>query len=194
MRSSLATSRSHGHGRRRAPSRPTSSGRPSRAGGQAGAGSEGADKGEQAPTRPAAKVPELLAALEETYKQLDIRLTYEAIGGELGSGGLCKVKGQWRAIFDKRTTPSERVGLLAPILLRFPLEGVTLAEPVRELLERMRPPSASAEPEKAETSAELGTESNEKSDEGAAAAELEVVDKAESADAEFADADAAVPE
>ena len=31
-----------------------------------------------------------------------IRISYEAIGGELGAGGLCKVKGVHRVIVDKR--------------------------------------------------------------------------------------------
>jgi hypothetical protein len=90
--------------------------------------------------RPALKVPQMLAELEEFCKQVGIRLTYEAIGGELGSGGLCKVKGKWRAIFDKRTTPAERVNLLAPLLARFFRVDMQLSEPVRELLSRMQKP------------------------------------------------------
>lgn len=145
MRSALSMSRSHGR-RRPAPGKP---GRPAKGkpGGNQARGADAADKDEPAaPQRPTVKVPELLAELEEAYKQLDIRLTYEAIGGELGSGGLCKVKGRWRAIFDKRTTPSERVGLLAPILLRFPWESATLGENVRDLLTRMRPQPPESEP------------------------------------------------
>jgi hypothetical protein len=90
--------------------------------------------------RPAVKLPQILGELEEACKHIGVRLSYEAIGGELGSGGLCKVKGKWRAIFDKRTTPSERVALLLPILCRFPLDDVPLSEMARELLSRMRPP------------------------------------------------------
>lgn len=150
-----------------------------------------ADTGEpSAAPRHTLKLPEVLAELEAAAKALEVRLTYEAIGGELGAGGLCKVKGQWRAIFDKRTTPSERVGLLAPILLRFPLEGVPLAEPVRELLARMRPSPPSAGPEgeaAAATAPDLGTESNIE-----ASAEAEADAEAEG-DAE-ADADASATE
>lgn len=90
------------------------------------------------PSRPAIKIPQILAELEEACKHIGIRLTYEAIGGELGSGGLCKVKGKWRAIFDKRTTPAERVTLLVPLLSRFPVDEMPLSEPVRELVLRMR--------------------------------------------------------
>lgn len=88
------------------------------------------------------KLPEILAELEEACKTLGIRVTYEAIGGELGAGGLCKVKGQWRAIIDKRATPSERVQVLGPVVARFfaPEESpVAVSPPVRELLLRLRP-------------------------------------------------------
>lgn len=91
-----------------------------------------------APSRPTIKIPQILAELEEACKHIGIRLTYEAIGGELGSGGLCKVKGKWRAIFDKRTTPAERVTLLVPLLARFPVDEMPLSEPVRELVLRMQ--------------------------------------------------------
>lgn len=92
--------------------------------------------------RPAMKVPQILAELEEACKFIGIRLTYEALGGELGSGGLCKVKGKWRAIYDKRTTPAERVTLLVPLLARFNLDGAPLSEAVRELILRMQRPAA----------------------------------------------------
>jgi hypothetical protein len=98
-----------------------------------------------APARPQIKIPQILAELEEACKHVGIRLTYEAIGGELGSGGLCKVKGKWRAIFDKRTTPAERVTLLVPLLSRFPVEEMPLSEAVRELVLRMQPPTSGAD-------------------------------------------------
>ena len=98
---------------------------------------------EAAPSRPQIKVPQILAELEEACKYIGIRLTYEALGGELGSGGLCKVKGKWRAIFDKRTTPAERVTLLLPLISRFNLDGAPLSEPVRELVLRMHRPAPS---------------------------------------------------
>ena len=91
-------------------------------------------------------IPQILVELEEAYKRVGVRLTYEAIGGELGAGGLCKVKGQWRAIIDKRTTPSERVVLLLPLLLRFPIDDVPLSEPLRELLSRLRQSATEAAP------------------------------------------------
>ena len=49
-------------------------------------------------------------------------MTYENIGGELGAGGLCKVKGEHRVIVDKRATDGEKVTVLAQALAKFPLE------------------------------------------------------------------------
>ncbi|MFO0579431.1 MAG: hypothetical protein U1A78_35985 [Polyangia bacterium] len=87
---------------------------------------------------PRLKMPELLAELEEAAKQLGIRVSYDNLAGELGSGGLCKVRGEWRAILDKRCTPSERVSMLAMVLIRFPLETLTLTRQVQELIEQAR--------------------------------------------------------
>lgn len=87
---------------------------------------------------PRLKMPELLAELEEAAKQLGIRVSYDNLAGELGSGGLCKVRGEWRAILDKRCTPSERVSMLAMVLIRFPLETLTLSKQVQELIEQAR--------------------------------------------------------
>lgn len=89
------------------------------------------------------KVPEVLLELENAAKALNVRLTYEAIGGELGAGGLCKVKGLWRVIIDKRTTPSERVSVLAPALARFDFPSLGLSAQVHELLCRVAPTAES---------------------------------------------------
>jgi hypothetical protein len=87
---------------------------------------------------PRLKMPELLAELEDAAKQLGIRVSYENLAGELGSGGLCKVRGEWRAIVDKRCTPGERVSILAMALTRFPLEGLSISAQLRELVEQAR--------------------------------------------------------
>jgi len=85
------------------------------------------------------KIPELLAELEEAAKQLDVRVTYEAMTGELGGGGLCKVKGQWRVIIDKRATPGDRLSILALALSRIPRDGLTLSPAADKLLSDVRP-------------------------------------------------------
>ena len=70
----------------------------------------------------ARKVADTLKELEEIAEKKAIKISYEAIGGELGAGGLCKVKGQHRVIVDKRATDGEKVTVLATALARFPLD------------------------------------------------------------------------
>lgn len=110
--------------------------------------------GEPASPRQHLKLPEVLAELEAAAKALEVRLTYEAIGGELGAGGLCKVKGHWRVIIDKRTTPSERVSVLAQALSRFDFPRLRLSAQVHELLVRVAPAPETADAAAAPITAE----------------------------------------
>lgn len=84
----------------------------------------------------------MLQALEAAAQKKDIRITYEAIvgigAGELSGGGLCKVKGEWRLIIDRRATPSERVAMVAGALAGFPLDDLFLPPEARELIDRIR--------------------------------------------------------
>lgn len=105
---------------------------------------EGDKPSESGKAAPPLKIPELLAELEEHFKQLAVRVTYEALGGELGSGGLCKVRGQYRVIIDKRTTPSERVAMLLPLLPRFAGDNLSVSPTLRDLLARLRPAGQTA--------------------------------------------------
>lgn len=100
------------------------------------------------------RIPELLTELEEAAKQLDVKVSYDAMSGELGSGGLCKVKGQWRVIIDKRATPSDRVSILALALSRVPREGITLHPSVERLLLEVKPRVVSMEEALDEAAAE----------------------------------------
>jgi len=84
----------------------------------------------------------LIGALEEletVCEKLGIQVVHAELGGEgMSSGGLCKVRGQWRAIVDKRAAPGERVSVLARALSGFDLEGVYLSPKLRELIARTR--------------------------------------------------------
>lgn len=86
------------------------------------------------------KLDETLRLLEEVAQKKSIKVSYEALGGELGAGGLCKVKGEYRLIVDKRATPSERVAMLAEALSRFPLEDIFMAPELRALIDKVRRP------------------------------------------------------
>ena len=82
------------------------------------------------------KLDETLRLLEETAERKSIKVSYEPLGGELGAGGLCKVKGEYRVIIDKRSSPGERVTLLAQALGAFSLDDVFLAPEVRDVIEK----------------------------------------------------------
>ena len=85
----------------------------------------------------------LLEMLENAADQLGVRVSYEQLQSAVVTGGLCKVKGVYRIIIDKRATPEERVSTLAGALASFPadrLEEIALPAKVRELL-RLHVPS-----------------------------------------------------
>jgi hypothetical protein len=82
------------------------------------------------------KIQDTLKELENVAEQKKIKVTYENIGGELGAGGLCKVKGEHRVIVDKRATDGEKVTVLAQALSRFPLDDVKISAATRELIEK----------------------------------------------------------
>ncbi len=88
------------------------------------------------------KIADQLKELEEVAEKKAIRISYEMIGGELGAGGLCKVKGQHRVIVDKRATDGEKVTVIATALARFPLEDVYMSEDTRALIARHAPREA----------------------------------------------------
>jgi hypothetical protein len=79
-----------------------------------------------------------LKELETVAEKKQIRVTYEAIGGELGAGGLCKVKGQYRVIIDRRATDGDKINVLAAALAQFSLEDVFMSEEIRNLITRSK--------------------------------------------------------
>ena len=82
------------------------------------------------------KIQDTLKELEAVASKKSIRVSYEAIGGELGAGGLCKVKGEHRVIVDKRATDGEKVTVLSQALSTFALEDVEMSEETRALIAR----------------------------------------------------------
>jgi len=80
------------------------------------------------------KIEDTLQELEQVAEKKSIRVCYEAIGGEVGAGGLCKVKGQHRIIVDKRATTRDRATVLAQSLCRFNLEDVFISEETRAFI------------------------------------------------------------
>ncbi|MCY1006691.1 hypothetical protein OV079_14250 [Nannocystis pusilla] len=84
----------------------------------------------------AGDVQKQLGELEQLASNLGVRVCYEAMTGlSQGSGGLCKVRGEWRVIMDKRLKPAERLEVLANSLKGFDTEAHFVSPQVRALLE-----------------------------------------------------------
>lgn len=59
----------------------------------------------------------LLEHLETTAETLSVKVSYENLASSFEfRGGLCRVKGAYRVIIDKRATAQERVATLASAL------------------------------------------------------------------------------
>jgi hypothetical protein len=80
----------------------------------------------------------MLELLESTADQLGIKVSYEPLqlaGLSSGMrGGLCKVKGAFRVIIDKRATDEERMMTLATALSGFDTSELVVPQKVRDLL------------------------------------------------------------
>ncbi|HWM84600.1 MAG TPA: hypothetical protein VNO33_02155 [Kofleriaceae bacterium] len=86
----------------------------------------------------------MLEELEAVASKLAVKVSYEALASSVGSGGLCRVHGQYRVIIDKRAQVGERLAALAQALGQLPMlttslqanqtGEVELSGPVRDLL------------------------------------------------------------
>lgn len=80
------------------------------------------------------KPQDMLAELEGVAQALDIKVSYEALASSVGGGGLCRVKGVYRVIIDKRCATGERVSTLAEALSRFDTSALELSADARSLI------------------------------------------------------------
>jgi hypothetical protein len=93
------------------------------------------------------EIESALGELEALAAKLGVQIVYDHLTGDgMGQGGLCKVKGQWRVIVERRSPPSEKLSIIAQALARFDLEAHFLSPDVRALVERYRPPAPPAAP------------------------------------------------
>lgn len=85
------------------------------------------------------KADQMTEALEQAAAHLGVHVRYETMTGETsGAGGLCKVKGQWCVIIDRKTPPADRAALLIEALAGFDTEGIYLPPEVRDALASVR--------------------------------------------------------
>jgi hypothetical protein len=90
------------------------------------------------------KAQEMLRELESIAQKKSIEVTYENLTGDVGAGGLCKLKGQWRVLVDKRATDGDKAQVLAQALARFDLEDVFMPDQARALVEKWKKGLAAA--------------------------------------------------
>jgi hypothetical protein len=93
------------------------------------------------------KPEQITEALEQAASQLGVQVRYETMTGDAaGGGGLCKLRGTWCVIMDRKTPPADRAATLIEALAGFDTDGLFLPPQVREALAAKRdervPPAA----------------------------------------------------
>lgn len=78
---------------------------------------------------------EQLAELERLADDLEVQVCYEPMAGLVqGVGGLCRVRGRYRIIVDRRLKAPERLQVVADALRRFDTERHFVSPQVRKLI------------------------------------------------------------
>ena len=103
-----------------------------------------------------------LELLEAAAEQLKVRVSYEPLQTTVIHGGLCRVKGEYRIIVDKRASAEERVVMVATALARrsraMIAEGTAVELPakVQNLLRMHEPAAPRAAPSARANAATIG--------------------------------------
>jgi hypothetical protein len=85
------------------------------------------------------KPEQMTEALEQVAAQVGVRVRYETMTGDTaGAAGLCKLKGEWTVIMDRRTPPADRAAMLIEALAGFDTDQVFLPPKIREALQAKR--------------------------------------------------------
>ena len=86
------------------------------------------------------KNSELIEILEGVAGKIGMVIRNEtlAVGSPSGSGGVCKVRGEWWLLIDKKATPADRAAMLADALCAFDVSNIEMPKRVRDLIEKKR--------------------------------------------------------
>jgi hypothetical protein len=85
------------------------------------------------------KPEQLIEALEQAAGQLGVEVRYETMTGDAaGGGGLCKLRGSWCVIIDRKTPPADRAATLIEALAGFDTDAIFLPPKLREALQAKR--------------------------------------------------------
>ncbi|MCC6746411.1 MAG: hypothetical protein IT371_02060 [Deltaproteobacteria bacterium] len=88
----------------------------------------------------------ILAELEALAGKLEVDVVYDHFTGDgFGAGGMCKVRGRWKVIMERRSSAGERVSLLARSLGRFDLGPYEISPEVRKLVRSLAGAAVEAE-------------------------------------------------
>ena len=77
----------------------------------------------------------LLQEFEDLAERMAIRVRYGKLDGD---GGLCRYRGRYHIVINKRLDTDSRINLLGRAFSEFPLENVFLIPAVREAIDRNR--------------------------------------------------------
>lgn len=82
------------------------------------------------------KPDQIVQALESAAAQLNITVRYDTLapGGVLNGGGLCRLRGQWTVIVDKKAAPADKASVLIEALAAFDIEPLDLPKAVKQNL------------------------------------------------------------
>jgi hypothetical protein len=82
----------------------------------------------------------LLNQLEELAGKLGIKIRYENVNLEdsSGSGGLCRLKGEYVLIIHFQATVEEKIRIILEALRPFPVGDIYIKPVIRELLEESK--------------------------------------------------------
>ena len=87
----------------------------------------------------AMKPDQVTETLEQAAAQVGVRVRYESMTGDsAGAGGLCRIRGEWTIIIDRKATASDRAGFLSEALAGFDLDAIYLPPEIRQMLARRR--------------------------------------------------------
>ena len=79
----------------------------------------------------------ILAMLEDLAERLDIEIRYERVrdNESLQRGGLCRLKGKYLVIVDKKASTGERIVVLSRAVRHFDLDDIYMKPLLRQYLE-----------------------------------------------------------
>ena len=80
----------------------------------------------------------MLEELEAAAARLAVKVSYESLATSVGTGGLCRVRGEYRVIIDKRTQVGDRVSALAQALAYLPTLTIEGPEPTMKFSPAVR--------------------------------------------------------